>query len=61
MNRSTEVYVDPGPDTIAYWRIGERSSRTWFVLAYLLGLNNVRNDDGSWAAYGSMVGLPIER
>ena len=53
--------VDPGRDTIAYCRIGERSSHTWFVLVYLLGLNNVRNYDGSWTEYGSMIGLPIER
>ena len=53
--------VDPSRDTIAYCRIGERSSHTWFVLTYLLGLNNVRNYDGSWTEYGSMVGLPIER
>jgi len=53
--------VDPTRDTIAYCRIGERSSHTWFVLAYLLGLPNVRNYDGSWTEYGSMIGLPIER
>jgi thiosulfate/3-mercaptopyruvate sulfurtransferase len=53
--------VDPGRDTIAYCRIGERSSHTWFVLSYLLGLKNVRNYDGSWTEYGSMVGLPIEK
>jgi len=53
--------VDPRRDTIAYCRIGERSSHTWFVLTYLLGLPNVRNYDGSWTEYGSMVGLPIER
>jgi thiosulfate/3-mercaptopyruvate sulfurtransferase len=53
--------VDPKCETIAYCRIGERSSHTWFVLRYLLGLDNVRNYDGSWTEYGSMVGLPIER
>jgi thiosulfate/3-mercaptopyruvate sulfurtransferase len=53
--------VDPARDTIAYCRIGERSSHTWFVLTYLLGLDRVRNYDGSWTEYGSMVGLPIER
>jgi thiosulfate/3-mercaptopyruvate sulfurtransferase len=53
--------VDPKRDTIAYCRIGERSSHTWFVLRYLLGLDRVRNYDGSWTEYGSMVGLPIER
>ena len=53
--------VDPGRDTIAYCRIGERSSHTWFVLKYLLGLENVRNYDGSWTEYGNLVGAPIER
>jgi thiosulfate/3-mercaptopyruvate sulfurtransferase len=53
--------VDPTRATIAYCRIGERSSHTWFVLRYLLGVDNVRNYDGSWTEYGSMVGLPIER
>jgi thiosulfate/3-mercaptopyruvate sulfurtransferase len=53
--------IDPRRETIAYCRIGERSSHTWFVLKYLLGLPAVRNYDGSWTEYGSMVGLPIER
>jgi len=53
--------VDAGKPTIAYCRIGERSSHTWFALKYLIGLDNVRNYDGSWTEYGSMVGLPIER
>jgi thiosulfate/3-mercaptopyruvate sulfurtransferase len=53
--------VDPKKHTIAYCRIGERSSHTWFVLKYLLGLNNVKNYDGSWTEYGSMVGLPITK
>jgi len=53
--------VDPKKETIAYCRIGERSSHTWFVLRYLLGLDGVKNYDGSWTEYGSMVGLPIER
>ena len=53
--------VDPTRPTIAYCRIGERSSHTWFVLRYLLGLDDVKNYDGSWTEYGSMVGLPIER
>jgi thiosulfate/3-mercaptopyruvate sulfurtransferase len=57
----TEARVDPARPTIAYCRIGERSSHTWFVLRYLLGLKDVRNYDGSWTEYGSMIGLPIER
>ena len=47
--------------TIAYCRIGERSSHTWFVLTYLLGYPNVRNYDGSWTEWGNAVGMPIER
>jgi thiosulfate/3-mercaptopyruvate sulfurtransferase len=53
--------VDPKRDTIAYCRIGERSSHTWFVLKYLLGLGNVKNYDGSWTEYGNVVGAPIEK
>jgi len=53
--------VDAAKPTIAYCRIGERSSHTWFALKYLIGLDDVRNYDGSWTEYGSMVGLPIER
>ena len=53
--------VDPSRDTIAYCRIGERSSHTWFVLKYLLGIENVKNYDGSWTEYGSVIGVPIER
>jgi thiosulfate/3-mercaptopyruvate sulfurtransferase len=53
--------VDPSQPTIAYCRIGERSSHTWFVLTYLLGLKDVRNYDGSWTEYGSMIGAPIEK
>ena len=53
--------LSPKVETIAYCRIGERSSHTWFVLKYLLGFPAVRNYDGSWTEYGSMVGLPIER
>lgn len=48
-------------DTVAYCRIGERSSHTWFVLTQLLGYDNVKNYDGSWTEYGSIVGAPIER
>jgi thiosulfate/3-mercaptopyruvate sulfurtransferase len=53
--------VDPDRPTIAYCRIGERSSHTWFVLKYLLGLPDVRNYDGSWTEYGNLIGVPIER
>jgi thiosulfate/3-mercaptopyruvate sulfurtransferase len=54
-----EANLDPKIDTIAYCRIGERSSHTWFVLNYLLGFQNVRNYDGSWTEWGSLVGVPI--
>ncbi|WP_405179454.1 sulfurtransferase [Nocardia sp. NBC_01377] len=60
----TEIYkaagLDGEKDTIAYCRIGERSSHTWFVLQELLGHQNVKNYDGSWTEYGSLVGAPIE-
>ena len=60
----TELYqgegVDLAKDTIAYCRIGERSAHTWFVLHELLGQANVKNYDGSWTEYGSLVGVPIE-
>jgi thiosulfate/3-mercaptopyruvate sulfurtransferase len=46
---------------IAYCRIGERSSHTWFVLKYLLGVQDVRNYDGSWTEWGNLVGAPVER
>ncbi|MFE3828853.1 sulfurtransferase [Streptomyces sp. NPDC059092] len=52
--------VDLAKDTIAYCRIGERSALTWFVLHELLGVDNVKNYDGSWTEYGSLVGVPIE-
>ncbi|MFE6924884.1 sulfurtransferase [Nocardia sp. NPDC057663] len=59
-----ELYKDAGLDgekeTIAYCRIGERSSHTWFVLQELLGHQNVKNYDGSWTEYGSLVAVPIE-
>ena len=56
-----EVYsfVRPGDDVIAYCRIGERSSHTWFVLTYLLGIPGVRNYDGSWTEWGNTVRVPI--
>jgi thiosulfate/3-mercaptopyruvate sulfurtransferase len=53
--------VDFSKDTIAYCRIGERSAHTWFVLHELLGQQRVRNYDGSWTEYGSLVGVPIEK
>ena len=53
--------VTPDKDIVAYCRIGERSSHTWFVLTQLLGYPNVRNYDGSWTEWGSLVGVPIER
>ena len=52
--------VDGSEEVVAYCRIGERSSHTWFVLHELLGYDNVRNYDGSWTEYGSLVGAPIE-
>jgi thiosulfate/3-mercaptopyruvate sulfurtransferase len=55
-----EAGLDFGKDTIAYCRIGERSAHTWFVLHELLGQANVKNYDGSWTEYGSLVGVPIE-
>jgi thiosulfate/3-mercaptopyruvate sulfurtransferase len=55
-----EAGLDFGRDTIAYCRIGERSAHTWFVLHELLGQRNVKNYDGSWTEYGSLVGVPIE-
>ncbi|HWG15921.1 MAG TPA: sulfurtransferase [Streptosporangiaceae bacterium] len=64
-NDLTELYrdeagVDFNKDTIAYCRIGERSAHTWFVLHELLEQPNVKNYDGSWTEYGSLVGVPIE-
>ncbi len=53
--------VDNSKPVIAYCRIGERSSHTWFVLHYLLGFQNCKNYDGSWTEYGSMVNVPIEK
>jgi thiosulfate/3-mercaptopyruvate sulfurtransferase len=56
-----EMGLRPEDDVIAYCRIGERSSHTWFVLHYLLGYSRVRNYDGSWTEWGNAVGMPIER
>lgn len=56
-----EVGLSPSDDVIAYCRIGERSSHTWFVLTHLLGYQKVRNYDGSWTEYGNAVKVPIER
>ncbi len=61
-----KIYIDeqklaPEDNVIAYCRIGERSSHTWFVLTYLLGFKNVRNYDGSWTEWGNLVSVPIER
>ena len=56
----SEAGLDGSKETIAYCRIGERSSHTWFVLQELLGQTNVKNYDGSWTEYGSLVGVPVE-
>lgn len=56
-----EQGLNPEGDTIAYCRIGERSSHSWFVLTYLLGYPNVRNYDGSWTEWGNLVNVPIEK
>jgi thiosulfate/3-mercaptopyruvate sulfurtransferase len=56
-----EQGLNPTDEVVAYCRIGERSSHTWFVLTNLLGFNNVRNYDGSWTEWGNSVGVPIER
>lgn len=53
--------IGPDRETVAYCRIGERSSHTWFVLKYLLGFEKVRNYDGSWTEWGNLVDAPIEK
>jgi thiosulfate/3-mercaptopyruvate sulfurtransferase len=53
--------ITPDKDIVAYCRIGERSSHTWFVLTYLLGYPRVRNYDGSWTEWGNLVDVPVER
>jgi thiosulfate/3-mercaptopyruvate sulfurtransferase len=55
-----EAGLDPSKPTIAYCRIGERSSHSWLVLHELLGYSDVKNYDGSWAEYGSLIGVPID-
>ncbi|MEO7069113.1 MAG: sulfurtransferase [Nostocoides sp.] len=57
----TEQGLSAGDDIVAYCRIGERSSHTWFVLTHLLGFEHVRNYDGSWTEWGNAVRVPIER
>jgi thiosulfate/3-mercaptopyruvate sulfurtransferase len=56
-----EIGLSKGDDVVAYCRIGERSSHTWFVLTYLLGYDQVRNYDGSWTEWGNLVRAPIEK
>ncbi|MGZ9226086.1 MAG: sulfurtransferase, partial [Anaerolineales bacterium] len=53
--------IKPAEEVIAYCRIGERSSLTWFVLKYLLGYPKVKNYDGSWTEWGNLVDAPIEK
>lgn len=59
--RELYSFLDDSKATIAYCRIGERSSHSWFALHELLGLKDVKNYDGSWTEYGSLVGVPIEK
>jgi len=57
----SEIGLAPADDVIAYCRIGERSSLTWFVLTYLLGYPRVRNYDGSWTEWGNLVRVPVAK
>ncbi|GIU91609.1 MAG: hypothetical protein KatS3mg011_0515 [Acidimicrobiia bacterium] len=56
-----EKGITPDKEVIAYCRIGERAAHTWFVLHEILGYPNVRNYDGSWTEYGSLVDVPVEK
>ena len=58
--RGPQRTIETGKDTVAYCRIGERSAHTWFALHELLDQTNVKNYDGSWTEYGSLVGVPIK-